>query len=25
LSGPKFEIPIPKRGKLKSRPPVVFD
>jgi antitoxin Phd len=25
LSGPKFEIPIPKRGRIKSRPPVVFD
>lgn len=25
LSGPKFEIPIPKRGRLKSRLPVVFD
>lgn len=23
--GPRFEIPIPKRGRLKSRPPVVFD
>jgi antitoxin Phd len=23
--GPRFEIPIPKRGTLKHRPPVVFD
>jgi antitoxin Phd len=23
--GPRFDIPIPKRGRLKSRPPVVFD
>ncbi len=22
---PRFDIPVPKRGKLKSRPPVVFD
>jgi hypothetical protein len=23
--GPRFEIPVPERGRIKSRPPVVFD
>jgi antitoxin Phd len=25
LEGPRFEIPLPKRGQYKHRPPVVFD